>query len=103
MFTILAINKLKPNLCYPDNLPPVLFKKVKHCLIRPLSLLFSLLLLLLSLLNGSRLLTIITPVFKKDTTGDVSNYRPISLTCVACKLMERLLSVYTLVQYHSLD
>ena len=35
---------------------------------------------------------IITPVFKKGTTGDVSNYRPISLTCVACKIMERVIA-----------
>ena len=35
---------------------------------------------------------IITPVFKKGAAGDVSNYRPISLTCVASKLMERIIS-----------
>jgi len=31
----------------------------------------------------------IVPVFKKGTAGDVSNYRPISLTCVPCKIIER--------------
>ena len=31
-------------------------------------------------------------MFKKGTTGDVSNYRPISLTCVACKIMERVIA-----------
>jgi len=29
---------------------------------------------------------------KKGAAGDVSNYRPISLTCVASKLMERIIS-----------
>jgi len=31
---------------------------------------------------------VITPVFKKGSPSDAQNYRPISLTCVACKLME---------------
>ena len=35
---------------------------------------------------------IITPVFKKGTAGNVNNYRPISLTCVPCKIMERIIS-----------
>ena len=33
----------------------------------------------------------ITPVFKKGTKCDASNYRPVSLTCVACKLLEHVL------------
>ena len=36
--------------------------------------------------------TIITPVFKKGSAGDVTNNRPISLTCVACKIMERIIA-----------
>jgi len=35
---------------------------------------------------------IITPGFIKGTAGDVSNYRPISLTFVASKLMERIIA-----------
>jgi len=35
---------------------------------------------------------IITPVFKKGVASDVSNYRPISLTCVASKIMERVVA-----------
>ena len=34
----------------------------------------------------------ITPVFKKGAVSDASNYRPISLTCVASKIMERIIS-----------
>jgi len=33
---------------------------------------------------------IIVPVFKKGQANDMSNYRPISLTCVASKVMERI-------------
>ena len=34
----------------------------------------------------------ITPVFKKGKRSDAANYRPISLTCIACKLMEHILT-----------
>ena len=34
----------------------------------------------------------VTPVFKKGTKCDGSNYRPVRLTCVACKLLEHVLS-----------
>jgi len=35
---------------------------------------------------------IITPVFKKGTTGNIENYHPISLTSVLSKLMERIIA-----------
>jgi len=34
----------------------------------------------------------IVPVFKKGAAGDISNYRPISLTSVASKIMERIVT-----------
>ena len=33
----------------------------------------------------------VCPVFKKGTKGDPGNYRPVSLTCVLCKVMESLI------------
>ena len=33
----------------------------------------------------------ITPIFKKGSKGSPGNYRPVSLTCVLCKVMESLL------------
>ena len=32
----------------------------------------------------------VTPIYKKGSRSDVGNYRPISLTSVCCKVMERL-------------
>ena len=33
----------------------------------------------------------ITPIFKKGSKGSAGNYRPVSLTCILCKVMESLL------------
>ena len=33
----------------------------------------------------------ITPVFKKGCSCVVSNYRPISLTCICCRIMESIM------------
>ena len=35
---------------------------------------------------------LITPVHKKGPTNVLTNYRPISITCVPCKLLERVVS-----------
>ena len=48
---------------------------------------------------------IVTPVYNSALTSDVSNYRPISLTCVACQVMQRIVvsnlrtSVPTILSY----
>jgi len=34
----------------------------------------------------------VVPVYKKGASGLVENYRPISLTCVVSKIMERIVS-----------
>jgi len=36
-------------------------------------------------------LAVVTPVFKKGKSTDVSNYRPISLTSLGCKLMKSIM------------
>ena len=33
-----------------------------------------------------------SPVFKKGTKSDPANYRPISLTCILCKVMEHIIA-----------
>jgi len=34
---------------------------------------------------------VVIPVHKKGLTSDVNNYRPISLTCICCKLAETII------------
>ena len=34
---------------------------------------------------------IITPIFKSGSPNEVNNYRPISLTCIASKIMETII------------
>ena len=37
----------------------------------------------------------VVPVFKKGTRTDPSNYKPISLTCICCKIFEHIISSAT--------
>ena len=38
---------------------------------------------------------LVTALFKKDNKSDPSNYRPISLSCICCKIMEHIVVSYT--------
>ena len=76
----------------PDGMHPRVLKEMKHRLVRPLTLIFQ---------NSLRLTTLpsawreanFTAIYKKGNKKTVSNYRPVSLTCVVCKLMEMLLLI----------
>ena len=91
-----AMKKLKPNQASgPDSLPPQLFKRVGRCLAEPLSVMFSSFFSVHQVPNvWSK--AVVTPIFKGSDSCNASNYRPISLTCVECKLMERIIAVQML-------
>jgi len=98
-----SIDWLKYNLsACPDGLPPILFKKLKHCISRPLAMLFDQLVsvgyvpqewLMPPLCQSS-----------KQALPAMCNYRPISLTCVLSKIMERVLSnkIYAYLQQNNI-
>jgi len=87
-----SINKLRSNSsCGPDSLPPVLFKRLKFCLSYPLTLIYNQL-ISVGAVPEEWLSAHVTPVFKRGQSGDISNYRPISLTCVPSKILERIIA-----------
>lgn len=83
-----VMRKLRPKKSRtPDNLPSIVFKKLADSLCSPLSVIFN-----VSFITGSLpeiwKLAHVVPIFKKGDSSDPENYRPISLTPVACKIME---------------
>ena len=81
----------------PDGIHPILLKKCATVLAYPLFILFR-----KSLISGylPRLwkYSLVTPLFKSGSKFSPKNYRPISLTCVTAKVMERILAKH-IMQY----
>ena len=82
----------------PDNIPARYLKLVAAQITPAVSLIFQ-----ASLEQGSlpsRWLTAnVTPIFKKGKRTDPVNYRPISLTCICCKLLEHIVHHAVLGHY----
>ena len=76
--------------CGPDDIPVCFLKEGAPWLASPLTRLFN---LSLSQSHLPRYWTSanVTPIFKNGSKHSVANYRPISLTCIAVKTLERLL------------
>ena len=75
--------------CGPDNLPARVLKEISQIASMWCAFIFqqSFDLNVVSL-DWSK--SLITAVFKKENTSDPSNYRPISLTSICCKVMEHI-------------
>ena len=74
----------------PDNIHPRVLKELAACLAKPLLIIFK------TSLRTGRLprewkLAKVSAVFKKGAKKDCNNYRPISLTCIICKVMESII------------
>lgn len=81
----------------PDSVCPLLLKKLSISLAGPMSIIFQNS-FNDSLLPQKWLSAIVCPVFKKGNSSLASNYRPISLTSVPCKVMESL--IYETIYSH---
>ena len=73
--------------CGPDNLHPRVLKELSPVISNAFKVIFE------NSLNSGRLPSDwknsnVSVIHKTGPKHDVANYRPISLTCIACKLME---------------
>ena len=86
----------------PDGLPPVLFKMLADWLAEPLAAIFCLI-----MQNGELpeiwKTAFVIPIYKGGNSSDPANYRPISLTCVGCKLFESKIKTEMLEHLNSHD
>ena len=76
--------------CGPDEIHPRLLKELADIISTPLAMIFR-----KSLLDGTLPSdwkhANVSPIFKKGAKNIASNYRPISLTSIACKIMESII------------
>ena len=74
----------------PDDLPATVLKELSHEIAPILTVIFT-----QSLQTGSLpkdwLKANVAPIFKKGNRHLAENYRPVSLTCVCCKVMEHII------------
>jgi len=73
----------------PDGLPPIFLKRVACSIAAPLAEIYSMS-FRTGLLPRIWLTANVVPVYKKNDPSDALNYRPISLTCICCKVMESI-------------
>ena len=74
----------------PDNIHGVILKTCASSLAQPLSIIFKLI-YNTGILPAEWKCANVVPVFKKGVKENIENYRPISLTCISTKVMERII------------
>ena len=89
-----ALTKLKPgSAAGPDLFPALFWRNSALGLAYPLSVIFTTL-YASSCIPDKWHLAIVGPIIKKGSPSDPSNYRPVSLTCVLCKVMESIIEMH---------
>ena len=84
------LQRLKPDKSRgPDGLHPMLLLRTAEEVAKPLSIIFETS-FCQGILPDDWKCANISPIFKKGSTSDVNNYRPVSLTSVPCKIMESI-------------
>ena len=99
-----AIQSLKNSVSRtPEDVPAIFLKRTQDSLIYALSELFN-----LSISRGqlppSWKSAIVVPIYKKGLSSEPLNYRPISLTSVICRILEKIIhkKIYEHLTRHSL-
>jgi hypothetical protein len=83
-----ACNQMKETFSVgPDGISPVVYKHLASCLAEPLAMIFCIIMQQGNVPDIWKT-AIVTPIYKKGPASNPQNYRPISLTCVGCKLFE---------------
>jgi hypothetical protein len=77
----------------PDSLHPRLLFEIKESIAEPLSIIFNQSLALKTVRKEWKN-SQISAIFKKGNTSQAQNYRPVSLTSVVCKIMEKLIRLH---------
>ena len=99
------IHQLKPHSAAgPDGISPKLLQQCEDQLAPVLAMIFR------KSVNTSKVpeewkTAAVVPIYKKGAKSVAGNYRPVSLTCVSCKLLESILKddiMEHLVLYHKL-
>ena len=86
------LGKIKPSFSLgPDGLCAFFMKKLKHVLCIPLSSIFEVS-YRTSKIPSCWAKAFVLPILKKGNPLDINNYRPISLCCVSCKIMESIVN-----------
>jgi len=93
-FTTAGIDKMLCELkvhkaCGPDGIKPVVLQNLHMSIAPILQLLFQKCYDTQQTPDEWRRANV-TPIYKKGDKSDPANYRPVSLTCIACKLMEHV-------------
>ena len=84
------LKKLDPNKAHgPDGIPSRVLKELNEQLALPLSILFNKSLQEGKIPHDWKEAEVVA-IFKKGSKHDAGNYRPVSLTCITCKVMESL-------------
>ena len=83
----------------PDDIHPYLLKCMVDVFVEPLTLIFQ------KSVSSGKIPTAwkdarVSPIFKKGSKTDPSNYRPVSLTSVVCKLLEKLVRKHIMDHLH---
>ena len=74
----------------PDNIHPKILKEANEVLAKPLQKIFETSFKMKQIPLDWKTADI-SAIFKKGNKLDVGNYRPISLTCICCKIMESII------------